>query len=90
MPPPEPCDPDRREPVCDRSVRRAFNPGSGVQGRAVLDVFERQRLGQQPLLHRALDRAFDILPHCAEAQRIRGITTGWETLEKAAEQARIL
>src|SRR5215469_8600314 len=35
---------------------RGESRGSGVQGRAIVDVLERQRLGQQPLLQRAADR----------------------------------
>ena len=41
-----------------------------IRRRAIIDVLESQRLGQEPLLQRGADRAFDILPHCAEAQRI--------------------
>src|SRR5208282_3981038 len=33
-----------------------------IQRRAITDVLESQRLGQEPLLQRAADRAFDIRP----------------------------
>src|SRR5271157_1082566 len=63
----------KRRPYEAIRWRRGYRDGqaSGVQGRAEIDVLEPQRLGQEPLLHRAADRAFDILPHCAEAQWIR-------------------